>query len=738
MDEKRWLRLKELHERVFQLPLPEARAFVRREFSDDPELAEELISLLEQQTEGASFLRFDEAPGVASTFPPHHRLGDYELLVEIGRGGMGCVYLARHLPLDRDVALKILSPTLAARPEQVDRFRREAQRLARFKHPGIVPIYDVQSIGDVHFFAMEHVDGLDLHRELVCQRGQLDPEACRATLPPAGAPQYFPEVAEIVRQAAAALADAHGHRITHRDIKPHNLILGRDGRLRIVDFGIARDESLGQARPNDGASGTLYYMSPEQAQVARRRTVDHRTDIYSLGVVLYELLTLRRPFDGDTQREILKAIEVREAKDVRAVNPRVPKDLAVICHKAMEKDPAARYPDARAFADDLHRFLSGEPIHARPPDVPERVRRFARRRRLELGAAAVGAVALCAGFLMRGEVRADPNFAEILVDYRARPTDPRLLRLSWISYDPVMERFDPPVELGAPPYFSRKLEIGQVLLRAVWADGVVTDHWRYPGPSVDVQTVELSRGPLAAQGTEGMVLIPGGLLRRRSDVSRSLCSNLGQEIAVEAFYLDAREVTVGQIREFLRVSELAPPEHWSQIAADPALDERPAIGIPYQLMHAYAEYHGKRLATHAELEWAARGAEDRVTPNGKPLGPELQAAIHGTAPAMGSPIARHIELWRTETRDVGTSLDDLTPEGVHDLLGNVRETTASVFVNVLPLGQPPTEMRDAYWVLGGAWWSEEPPAGFDIHAFAGRAEPGDPDHGFRCARSVIR
>ena len=735
MSNERWLRLKALHELVFELPLPEARKIVEHEFSDDPDLASELISLLEQKLERTRFLKLDGARVQPSIFPPHHRLGDYELLHQIGSGGMGIVYLARHLPLERIVALKVLNTALSARPDQVDRFRREAQRLARFKHPGIVPIYDVQSMANVHFFAMEYVDGLDLHRELVCLRGALDSAGNRCTLPAADSKDYFRTVAEIVRQAADALADAHEHKITHRDIKPHNLILGRDGRLRIVDFGIARDEAMGLAPGSEDGAGTLYYMSPEQARVTRDRIVDHRTDIYSLGVVLYELLTLRRPFEGETQREILKAIELRDEKPVRDLNPRVPRDLAVICQKAMEKTPSSRYMGAREFAADLQRFRNGESILATPPTALDLTLRILRRRRVPLGAGALTSVALFGGFFLRERFAADPNSTTLTVRYTGPAGELAPTGLSYQSFDPITERFGERTELGAAPFSPANLPVGFVRLWVGYPEGQFGELSRFLRPGSEEVQVELAVRRSARGSSEGMVLIGGGLLARRKDPRRTLCSNLGQDISVEPFLLDAREVTVAQYREFLRETGRPRPERWSLYGDDPLYDQRPVVSLSHPDMQAYAEYHGKRLPTHAEWELAARGAEERLTPSGAPLDLSLRAAIHGEAPRQTLSHAERIELWKQHTRDVGTSPEDVTPDGIFDLLGNVREATESAFVHVLAVGGVPQVMPDAYWNLGGAWYSNSQPSGLDAHGMDGTGTPGDAEIGFRCARS---
>lgn len=744
MADPRWNRLKELHERVFELPLEQAKRIVASELADDPDLMRELVSILEQKNEGTQFLRTDQPTRRTDALPPHTRLGDYEILYPIGHGGMGTVYRARQLRLDRDVALKVLSSALSTNQSHVDRFRREARRLAQFSHPGIVPIFDVQSHENVHYFTMEVVDGLDLHRELVCLRGQVPAGTCRTSLPAADSKEYFPAVAGIVRQAALALADAHAHGITHRDIKPHNLILGRDGRLRIVDFGIARDQANAVATEKDEPSGTLYYMSPEQARFLRNAKVDHRTDIYSLGVVMYELLTLVRPFDGPTQREILKAIEDRQPRDVRDANPRAPRDLAVICHQAMEKLPADRYDDARQLADDLGRYLAGEPIHAAPPNAWERARRALRRRRVPLAAAAVVAVGVSAGYLLRGPLRAQPGGGLLRVSRPASAAAQPPWRVRYAAFDPLRQVFGTPREWNAAEPEQLELPAGVVRFTIDYPGGASREVSIEVLASAEPISVELPGPPErtaasadpGAGSMPGMVLIPGGVLRRRSDYRSTGCSNVGQDIPIAPFYVDVNECTVGAYRAFLSASGRPPPKGWELIPSE-GFENRPCVLLSYADMRDYALAQGKRLLTHAEWEWVARGANDWRTPSGVEYHPALRAAIHGVEPGYAATPAELIALWKDHTRDVGTQLDDVTPLGVFDLLGNVHEAVEGAFVNVLPPSGP-EPVPGTHWIVGGGWYSGSDPMLLDSHAFAANdSVNGNAATGFRCAMSSM-
>ncbi len=388
MKPERWGEVQRLFAQARELPEVEREAFVRRESAGDEELASEVLRMLRAEPE-AGFLAPPEPPAPASGQAPR-RLGDFELLEEIGRGGMGVVYRARQLSLGgRIVAVKVLPPSLTLTERQVDRFQREARAAARLHHPNIVTVLTVGAADGMHYFAMDFVGGPNLAEELKRLREEKAVgDETTAHLPSSHAETYFRTVAEIVRQVADALHYAHQHGVVHRDVKPSNLLLDTEGRVRIVDFGLARDEEQGTITKSGELAGTPHYMSPEQARASRHK-VDHRTDIYSLGVVLYELLTLRRPFEGRTSQEIIHNILEREAPRIRKLNPRVPRDLEVICTTAMAKEVAERYSSAAELRDDLVRFLSHQAIRARPPLVAQRLLRWARRHRRLLAASAL-------------------------------------------------------------------------------------------------------------------------------------------------------------------------------------------------------------------------------------------------------------------------------------------------------------------------------------------------------------
>ncbi len=308
----------------------------------------------------------------AASDPAGATLGDFRIVREIGRGGMGVVYEAEQISLRRTVALKVLPAHFTVRPETVERFRREASMAARLQHPGIVAIHAIGEEGGTHFFAMELVDGTPLDRRLDALRES------KAAGRPVGSKEAIETACGIALQVADALAHAHRSGVLHRDVKPSNILVRRDGSAVLTDFGIARDEGLPSLTATGELSGTAYYVSPEQAQ-GGRVAVDHRSDVYSLGVTLFELLTLRRPFEGSTVQEVLCKIATVEAPDPRRLAPELATDLATIVRKALEKDPPRRYASADALADDVRAFLEYRPIRARPVSAVQRALRWARR-----------------------------------------------------------------------------------------------------------------------------------------------------------------------------------------------------------------------------------------------------------------------------------------------------------------------------------------------------------------------
>ena len=291
-----------------------------------------------------------------------HEFGDYELLEEIARGGMGVVYKARQKSLDRLVAVKMILAGRFASTAELQRFRNEAKAAAQVDHPQIVPIYQVGEHEGRPFLCMKLVQGGSLAQ-------QLD-----------GTPMPTSQAVPLVESLARTIHDAHRRGLVHRDLKPANVLQSPDGSYLITDFGLAKllDGSEGLTR-TDQIMGTPSYMAPEQAW-GRTREITPAADVYALGAILYETLTGRPPFRAATVPETLELVRSEEPAPPRLLNPKIEPDLQTICLKCLEKEPRDRYPSAEALAEDLDRFRRGEPIDARSYNVIARISRTLQRR----------------------------------------------------------------------------------------------------------------------------------------------------------------------------------------------------------------------------------------------------------------------------------------------------------------------------------------------------------------------
>ncbi len=448
LHEKAELDLAHAFDQLAQRMLDEPDGDMELMLADYPEHVDQLRAMLPalQMLTGAGTSHLDEIPkldGTSQSEPALRTLGDYRLLGEIGRGGMGVVYEATQISLGRSVALKVLPFAAMLDQRQLARFHNEARAAATLNHPHIVPVYAVGEQRGVHYYAMQFIRGQSLaqiishmrstahklsvsltegantqpwiskhkgpaghisecraakvaentrqairHVQVDFAQGsdetrpdtQAGPQAQITTEREIGGSTYFRSVARLGIQIAQALDHAHAHGILHRDVKPANILVDSEGTAWITDFGLARLEGDAGMTMTGDLLGTVRYMSPEQS-LAKRVVVDHRSDIYSLGVTLYEMLTLRPAFTGRDRQELLRQITFDDPRSPRSLDRSIPVDLETIVMTAAAKRPEDRYSSAEALADDLQRFVAHQPIHAKPPNLVDRTLKWSRRHR---------------------------------------------------------------------------------------------------------------------------------------------------------------------------------------------------------------------------------------------------------------------------------------------------------------------------------------------------------------------
>ncbi len=554
---------------------------------------------------------------------PNLRIGDFLIERRLGAGGMGVVYQAMQVSLNRRVALKVLPFGLACGSAAVQRFRREARAAARLCHPGIVTIFAEGAERNVCYFAMEMIDGHNLDRVIADLRrakasqaaiavstitggidswsGAEDASTSRCVLQRCRSDrEYFNNVAGLIAQGAEALHYAHGHGVIHRDVKPSNLMLTRDGRLILLDFGIARMCEERAMTVTASFVGTPRYMSPEQIAGGRGKP-DHRCDIYSLGATLFELLTLEPLMDGDTQQRVVSQILSENVRHPRQINRRIPLDLDTICCKAIQKDASRRYQSAAELAEDLRRFLCGRVIRARRPGPTDRLVKLIGRHKavaamLCLVLAASGAAGLIgwkhystrwAQQYAMAEIdnlmKQNEYFAALHLAERAErfiPNDPLLIdRWPRLSREHSVITTPPGARIYIREYFRTAggwKYLGRSPLRHVRIP-FGTYRWRAIRPGfLSVETVQ-ANDPPSSQGANGPSRQISFTLHQVGSCPRAMVwippSNLDQKnmfygerliLLAPAYFIDKYEVTNRLYQEFVDAGGYEKQEFWQE------------------------------------------------------------------------------------------------------------------------------------------------------------------------------
>ncbi len=684
------------------------------------------------------------SPGLASGLEPNVQIGDFKVERRLGSGGMGVVYQALQVSLNRRVALKVLPASLAMDAAATERFHREARAAARLDHPHIVAVYTEGQEAGLCYYAMELVEGRGLDQIIKEIHGAVSvssrdrPDAGRPTRPDLAqaeeaGPQpaadwtalyrsragtdYFKTVAGLMADVADALDYAHREGVIHRDVKCSNLILAEDGRVVLTDFGIARIRHDQAVTLTGSSLGTPSYMSPEQIRHDPDR-IDGRTDVYSLGVTLYELLTLEQPFWADTRDQIMVQILSQEPRRPRQVDRRIPMDLDTLCCKAMEKDPDRRYQTAGEMADDLRRVVAGHAIQARRVGWVEQSIRTVRR--YPLSAALIAGVLVCASVaagvawkynrVAWAQRQAIPQIVtyvekdQFLAAYvlahkvqRLLPTDPMLAAL-WPRLSCVCAITSEPA--GAEVWLSNaegQPAAGFCLGRTPLPEVRVplgTYLWKVTQPGCeDVQGVrslgipsQTQEGPRVLRfvlqprgsGPADMVWIPP------SDLTQADLFHGSMEVrGAPAFWIDRYEVTNRQFQEFVTLGGYADPNYWTE----PFVRDGQAVSWP-QAMELFKDSTGVTGPAAWKHGAYPRGQEDypvagvswyEAMAYAQFRHKDLPTLFHWNKAARGSNLASKITSlsnFNGAPAPVGRH-PGMGEFGVYDAAGNVREWCAN-------------------------------------------------------------
>lgn len=771
MSDDRTNEIQQLLAEVLELPRAQRGAFLDAR-CESPRVRGEVDSLL-QHYEAAGreeFLsdlvmgpvaRLSEGvpePAIGPVF------GDFKMIRELGRGGMGIVYLAEEVTLRRRVALKVLPSISLDSSHSVDRFLREAQAAAKLGHRGIVPVYRFGEFEGRHYIASKYIDGINLGEWLSRKRRAAAQDSDRAedtqhTAAIGAATPFDPaapasagssnrkssgiaasgsadakESAAIVAAVGEALDYAHKHQIIHRDVKPANIMMDADGTPLLTDFGLAKDLEHAPDPKMTMFAGTPAYMSPEQVS-PDVGTLDHRTDIFSLGVVLYELLTQCVPFEGESPAQILVGLASHEPRAVRTLNPKIPRDLATICHKAIAKRPDDRYQRAGDMVADLRAFIAGEPVKARPPGPIRRSRRFLRNHRVAVTGVVMGIVALVSGIQFT-RWWLDPA-ATIVVT--AERDGKKLIGADvYITEMDIMTRLPGDLRrLGETRLTERSLQKGYYRI-FVKVEGVgFAEMTRYIEPRGSYEFKALIRPTRGV--TESMNRIPSGMATLGMDTEKGSGFE-HRRTRVEAFWIDRTEVSNLEYKEFLDATKHPWPKFWGRVYHH-NWNDLPVVGVTWKDARAYAEWAGKRLPTDIEWERASRGLHGRRFPWGDDAESRTERANVGKGDrsvwndAMDSVGLREsYEESVVVVEPLPDSSLDRTPERLLHMLGNVMEWTESMAFDVID-GQ----LKPSYFdrIIKGDHWGRVHDEDFDLtHHVQYPIDAQLISIGFRCAKSV--
>lgn len=716
------------------LPEDQREAFLEKACPDDV-ARDRIRTLLRHHGEASEDFLTERTKTMSEPERPT-MIEEFRILHRLGEGGMGVVYLAEDTVLGRKVALKILARHLSGSEQALARFREEARSAAALKHPAIVPVFKFGRDGDDAFLVSELVEGPTLASVIEEKRRTMTGSGA------AGMRDWHRHCAEMVAVIADALDSAHRAEIVHRDVKPSNILIDPDRGPRLTDFGIAKHLTEENRNRHTGIIGSCHYMSPEQAAIADT-LVDQRSDIFSLGVVLYEMLALRLPFDGKTIHQVLQAVIHREPPRLRTVNRQIPADLETICHKAIEKSPRDRYQSAAHVAADLRCFLRGDPILAKPPSAARRIIvGFRRHRGIVLSLAATLAV-LSTVLVSRS----------LIQDARDSSTAWVHLETGHIPCHVYLQSFDPQTFipepnrrfLGKTPLPAQSLSGGQYRLTVIReSDGsavefnlvlrdlgpqftrylVLNEGGWYPQAARPRALADLGRTMVGVMNADtpgrldGMMFVKGGEYNFGSETNAG--ASIPETVILDDFYIDTRKVSNREYAEFVSATGYRRPNFWMD--NDPAkILDLPIIGVTLEEAEAYARWRGKRLPTLLEWQAAARGKTGQLYPGGV------------TTPAMEEPPAELLRSAETTSgeRQRAAYMKHALPVRKLDASGPPFQTHSSV----RELCGTVSLTNASFFVVGRAWFDPVKSHHLGIISQQPLSFPS-PHSGFRCAVSA--
>jgi formylglycine-generating enzyme required for sulfatase activity len=730
MNSKTWQRVQDLYTRAIEVPAQDREAWLAAELRNEtPDVAVELRRMLashdKRTPEPPDAARLAAATTTTSDPLIGRELGGWIVERRIDEGGIGIVYAARAAHGSRKAAIKVLKSNVSISSLLIERFRREANAASKLVHPAIATIYGFGQEGGVPYIAMELIDGRPLSAYIDDLRsGSGDTPRGPLDL------LKLSECVDLVVRIADALSFSHESGILHRDIKPHNVLIDAEGRPHVVDFGLARDLAATSDSVTSAGMGTPHYMSPEQA-LAQRNRIDHRTDVYSLGVVLYEVLTLHRPFDGATQHDVWFKILHSEPPSIRVWNPSVPKALILICMQAMRREVDGRYASMAEFAEDLRRYQRGESVRAQPESWTRRVQREIKKTRT-ISAAAVTVLlggVVGGGLMFEGIARA-----------RAEALRPKLaVHLdSGASANVFLQlvrdaQFQEPTSLGSTHdgglEFRADVGLARVTIRG--QDGALAECDRQLASETEEEIV--ARPRRIEELGDDWVFVPGGEVEIRAPLDPTA----KQRVRVAGYWLERSCVTNATYSQFLRETNRPAPSGWPEgVLDDPSRAGRadwpllPATGMNWKDARDCCEWSGARLPDASEWYLAALTAEDALA---------RLAASEPDSLVLGRPQVVTDRSWPAylaAVRPAREGAPELGELRLRHMFGNVQQWTST----------PRWQARDGHIevdldmrVTGGAPWHF--PAAAVVKSGAtsfacGFATGDSPEIGFRRARSA--